>query len=87
VLNPRCHENQLPSKLYALVERTVVLNGLTVPEFVVAALNEEALALITASGPIRLTSADQIAFAQSANPSRSADAALWSYQSSEIESA
>ena len=76
---------QIPSEAYLLVVRTVALKGPTVPEFVVAALQEEAQAVTSANGSIQLTSADQMAFAKSVDPSRSTYAGLWSYRGSELD--
>lgn len=57
-------EARLPVSVYALLKRAARLKGRTISDFVVGAAHDAARRAIEDEGIIRLSSADQIRFAQ-----------------------
>ncbi len=57
-------EARIPAELHALLKRAAEIQGRTVTDFVVSAVQEVAQRALEQAGIIRLTLADQAAFAQ-----------------------
>ena len=57
-------EARIPTDVYAVIERAAALRGLTVTAYVTATMGEDARRTIEQTAIIRLSHADQIAFAK-----------------------